>query len=144
MKKTIFYFVWFYFYFYTFFYFILSVCYAIIFLRYCLYCKKNFYCKKTLWKVKKIAFLKSKKSYAFLHGEVSQKNHISHAIFTMQKPSFWCKKNIFDPHPIQKPYSLIYSKLFRVSKVTRYTANRFFLRYGGSFFMFFYHVLKNR
>jgi len=115
-----------------------------MFLRYRIYCKKNFHCRKNVIKFQKITFLKSKKSHAFLHGRVSQKNHIFHAIFAMQKSSKGRKKILFDQHPIQKPYSLIYSKLFRVSKVTRYTANRFFLRDGGSFFMFFTHVLKSR
>jgi hypothetical protein len=86
----------------------------------------------------------SKKYHAFLHGRVSYKNPILHAFFPMQKSSKGRKKKLFAQHPIQKPYSLIYSKLFRVSKVTRYTANRFFLRDGGSFLMFFYHVLKSR
>ena len=143
-KKRFFYFLWFYFLILCDFLFISSVFYVLMILRYRIYCKKQIHCKKTLWKFKKIAFLKSKKSYAFLHGWVSQKNHISHAIFTMQKPSKLCKNNIFDPHPIQKLYSLIYSKLFRVSKVMRYTASAFFLRNGGSFLYVFYHVLKNR
>ena len=77
-------------------------------------------------------------SHVFLHGQVSQKNHIFHAFFSMQKLSKRCKKILFDPHPIQKPYSLIYSILFLSSKVRRYTANRFFLRDGGSFLMFFF------
>ena len=107
-----------------------------MFLRYRLYCKKIFHCKKNVIKNQKIRVFKTKKTHAFLHGRVSQKNHICHAIFTMQKPSKSCKNIIFVPHPIQKLYSLIYSILFLSSKVMRYTAKRFFYRDGGSFFMF--------
>jgi hypothetical protein len=115
-----------------------------IFLRYRLHCKNIFHCRKTLQNFKKLTFSKSKKSHAFLHGRVSQKNPFCHAFFAMQKSSKGRKKILFDQHPIQKPYSLIYSKIFRVSKVMRYTANRFFYRDGGSFLMFFTHVLKSR
>jgi len=62
----------------------------------------------------------------------------------MQKTSKRREKILFDQHPIQKPYSLIYSKIFRVSKVTGYTAKRFFYRDGGSLLTFFTHVLKSR
>lgn len=144
MKKRLFIFYDFIFYFYAIFCFILSMFYVWLFLRYRLYCKNYFYCKKNVTKFQKITFLNSKKSHAFLHGRVSQKNPFCHAFFAMQKSSKGRKKILFDQHPIQKPYSLIYSKIFRVSKVTRYTANRFFYRYGGSFLTFFTHVLKSR
>ena len=61
-----------------------------------------------------------------MHGQISHFFRFCHAKNTTQKLKKPCKKNVFDPHPIQKLYSLIYSKLFRVSKVMRYTANRFF------------------
>lgn len=73
---------------------------VLIFLRYRLYCKKKFYCKKTLQNFKKMRFLNSKISHAFLHGRVSQKNPFFHAFFPMQKTSKGRKKILFDQHPI--------------------------------------------
>lgn len=121
---------------------ILTALFVFIISSYNIYCETFFYCKKNVKKWQKNDFLKIIKNHVILHDKISHFFDVFHAKNTTQKLKKPCKKKLFYQHPIQKLYSLIYSKLFRVSKVTRYTANAFFLRDGGSWGVYFLSCVK--